>query len=99
MVINNKWIAEKDYNEYPKKEWCDCDYIAAWIKELKYEPKTTIENLVEMILSYYDGYLYDNEVNFYTDIKWSENGLMVSVEDISCFVKDNGGLKEFDYYC
>lgn len=99
MVINNLWIAEKDYKVYPKKEWCDCDYIASWINDLGYKPKTTIENLVEMIMSYYYGHLQDEDVCFYTDIELSENGLMVSVEDISCFVNDNGGLKEFDYYC
>lgn len=94
-----KWTAEKDYAVYPKSKWCDCDYVAAWIKELGYQPKTSIENLVGMILSYYDGYLIDNDVNFYTNIKESENGLMISVEDVCCFIDEHGGLSEFDCYC
>ncbi len=94
-----KWTAEEDYGIYPKDKWCDYDYVAAWIKDLGYQPKTTIKNLVEMILEYYDGYLTDNDVEFYTDMKKSENGIMISVKDVSCFVEENGGLREFDYYC
>lgn len=94
-----KWTAEKDYNAYPKNKWCDYDYVANWIAELGYKSKTTIENLVEMILSYYDGYLIDNNVEFYTEIKKSENDCMISIKDVGCFVEENGGLKEFDYYC
>ena len=93
------WTAEESYKTYPKEKWCDCDYVAAWIEKLEYKPNTTIENLTEMILTYYKGYLFDNDVEFYTDIKESENGLMVSIEDISCFIEENGGLREFDYYC
>lgn len=94
-----KWTAEENYNKYPKEKWCDYDYVANWIKELGYQPKTTVENLVEMLLTYYDGYLIDNDVEFYTDIEESENEMMISVKDVACFVEENGGLKEFDYYC
>lgn len=99
VTCYGKWTAEKDYNVYPKNRWCDCDYIANWIIGLGYQPKTTIENLVEMILSHYNGYLIDNDVNFYTDIKESENDWMISIRDVSCFVEENGGLREFDYWC
>lgn len=92
------WTAEENYGVYPKKKWCDCDYVAAWVKEQEYNPNTTIENLVEMVLSYYKGYLDDNDIEFYTSIEESENGLMISIEDVSCFVEENGGLREFDYY-
>ena len=92
-----RWTVEKNYDVYPKEKWCDYDYIAAWIKGAGYMPKTTIENLVKMIIAYYYGYLEDNNVEFYTDIKGSKNGYMVSVIDVSCFVEENGGLKEFDY--
>jgi hypothetical protein len=97
--VFGRWIAEESYESYPKEKWCDCDYIAYWIKNTGYTPKTSIENLVNMTLTYYDGYLYDNDVEFYTDIKESENGNMISIEDVCCFVEDNGGLREFDYYC
>lgn len=94
-----RWTAEKDYKDYPKNKWCDYDYIAYWIMGLDYKPKTSIENLVETIVKHYDDYLMYNETIFYTDIEESENGLMVSIKDVSCFVEDNGGLKEFDYFC
>lgn len=94
-----KWTAENDYNAYPKNKWCDCDYVANWVRGLGYQPLTTIENLVWMVLSYYDNYLIDNDVNFYTDIKESENDWMISIRDVSCFVEENGGLREFDYWC
>ena len=66
--VYGKWTAEKDYGYYPEKKWCNLDYVAAWIKSLGYEPKTTIENLAEMIVVSYDSYLTDNEVEFYSDI-------------------------------
>lgn len=92
------WVAEENYDVYPKDKWCDLDYVAAWIKDLGYQPKTTIENLVEMIVYSYTDYLVDNNVKFYINMKESENGIMISVEDVRCFVKENGGLSEFDYY-
>lgn len=95
-----KWTAEENYKVYPKEKWCDCDYVAAWIKDLGYESKTSIENLVEMILSHYQGYLIDEDIDFFIDTKKeSENGLMISIEDVGCYVEASGGLKEFDYYC
>ena len=93
------WTAEENYKLYSKEKWCDFDYVAAWIKDMDYKPKANIENLVEMIVCFYDNYLIDNDAKFYTDMKESENGLMISIKDVSCFVKENGGLKEFDYYC
>lgn len=93
------WTAEKDYKTYPKEHWCDCDYVAAWINDCGYKPETTMENLVNMIFLFYEDYLGECDLDFYTDITESENGLMVSIEDISCFVAENGGLKDFDYYC
>ena len=54
-VLNTgEWIAEEDYSKYPKENWCDCDYIAAWIKEVGYVPKTSIENLTHMIIAFYN---------------------------------------------
>lgn len=94
------WTAEENYKVYPKEKWCDCDYVAAWIKDLGYKSKTSIENLVEMILSHYLGYLEDECVQFFIDnMKKSENDLMISIEDVQCFVEASGGLKEFDYEC
>lgn len=44
-----KWTEEKDYSTYPKEKWCDYDYMAAWIRERNYEPKTSMENLITNI--------------------------------------------------
>lgn len=44
-----RWTEEKDYSTYPKEKWCDYDYMAAWIREQGYEPKTDMENLITMI--------------------------------------------------
>lgn len=92
---------EKDYSTYPKEEWCDMDYMAAWIRSLGYKPKTSMENLILMIFAYYESELVDSDRKFYTDITESENGegWMVSIKDVSCFVEDNGGLQEFDHEC
>ena len=94
-----RWVEEKDYSLYPKEKWCDMDYMAAWIRSTGYEPKTSIENLILMVFAYYESCLEETNRMFYTDITESENEWMVSIKDISCYVKDNGGLEEFDYYC
>ena len=94
-----RWHEESDYSVYPKEKWCDMDYMADWIRSIGYEPKTSMENLIDMILAHYDLELEDYDRKFYTDITESENDLMVSIEDVSCYVYDNGGLSEFDYYC
>ena len=51
------WTAEKNYDKYPKEKWCDCDYVAAWIKETGYEVTTDIENLTNMVIAYYESSL------------------------------------------
>lgn len=96
---HGKWHEEKDYNVYPKNKWCDYDYMANWIRSVGYEPKTSMENLIDMIFIYYDFELEDSDREFYTDITESENDNMVSIEDINCYVEDSGGLSEFDYEC
>ena len=46
-----QWTYEPDTSEEKK---CDCDRIADWIKEKDYKSKTTIENLVQMIIAHFD---------------------------------------------
>lgn len=96
-----KWIEEKDYSVCPENKWCDMDYMANWIRSIGYEPKTSMENLILMVFAHYESCLEEEGRTFYTDITKSENGdgWMVSIEDVSCYVKDNGGLEEFDYEC
>ena len=100
-MINNlgQWEENNDYSTFPQTEWCDMDYMANWIKSIGYEPKTSMKNLINMVLLHYDSCLDDEDKDFYTDITKSENGFGISIADVSCFVEENGGLKEFDYEC
>lgn len=96
-----RWIEEKDYSVYPKEKWCDMDYMADWIRSVGYEPKTSMENLIEMALAYYDSDEFHENRNYYAieDNREYPNNLMVFIPDIEAYVEDNGGLKEFDFYC
>lgn len=87
------WTEEKDYSTYPKEKWCDYDYMAAWIREQGYEPKTDMENLITMILLYYEGEIEDGESDYDT-----ENGKFdgTYIEAVQTYVQDNG-ISNFDY--
>lgn len=89
-----RWTEEKDYSTYPKEKWCDYDYMAAWIREQGYEPKTDMENLITMILLHYECEIEDGESDYDT-----ENGNFdgTYTEAAQAFVMDSGGLVEFDY--
>lgn len=77
-----EWAEEKDYSTYPKEKWCDYDYMAAWIREQKYEPKTSMENLITMIFLHYDCEVEEFDGPY--------------IEAVQAYVSDNG-LSEFDY--
>lgn len=81
-----EWTEEKDYNTYPKEKWCMYDYLANKIRKSGYEIKTTMENLITIILLN-----VDNAVEDGTDI------VKDSSEDIMWWVQEQGGLSEFDY--
>ena len=88
-----RWTEEKDYCTYPKEKWCDYDYMAAWIREQGYEPKTDMENLITMILLHYECEIEDGKRDYDT-----ENGNFdgTYIEAVQTYVQDNG-LVEFDY--
>ena len=94
-----EWTEEKDYSTYPKEKWCDYDYMTAWIREQKYEPETSMKNLIEMIFGYYfenddvkeRGYFAIKDERKYPD------NLMIFVLDVAEYVFASGGLSEFDY--
>ena len=44
-----RWHKEKDYSTYPDEKLTDYDYMAVWIRGKEYEPKTSMENLIDMI--------------------------------------------------
>lgn len=96
-----KWTEEKDYSVIPERDWCDMDYMAAWIKNIGYQPKTSMENLINMILIHYDYDEFHEERNYYAieDNREYPHCLMVFIPDVATYVDDNGGLEEFDYYC
>lgn len=94
-----KWTEEKDYSTYPKEKWCDYDYMAAWIREQKYEPKTSMSNLIFMILNSYceDKMVLERGYFVIKDERKYPDNLMVFIPDIAEYVSASGGLSEFDY--
>lgn len=72
----------------PERNKCFLDRVADMVIESGYEIKTSIENLVYMIVSQYDGYRFETgtEESF-------------SFEGLSEFVRMEGGFSDFDYYC
>ena len=79
-----RWTEEKDYSVYPEEKWCDYDRMAIWIRGQGYEPITTIGNLIDMIFLHYDGECEEQDKEF-------------SFEGCVQFVRESGGLREFDY--
>ena len=97
-----RWKENEDYSIFPQEDWCDMDYVANWIRSKNYEPKTSMENLVLMILAYYDDEIseHSDEHGYYFSIPderpYPEN-LMVYIPDIEAYVEASGGIQEFDY--
>lgn len=82
----DKWTEEADYKIYPKEKWCMYDCLAVAIRKTGYKIKTTMENLITMILLHVDGAIEDG-----TDIVRDDPA------DIMWWVQEQGGLSEFDY--
>lgn len=94
MVDNlGRWTPEPDYSTYPKEKWCDMDRVAAWIMEQGYKPKTSMENLINMCILYFEGEMENEYAAAYDD----DGDIMI--ENLAIFVEESGGLKEFDYEC
>lgn len=81
-----KWYPEEDYSKYPKEKWCDCDRLCIAIREDNYVPKTSMENLIDMVFAHYE----PKHDEFYDEDK-------TEIENIIDYVRDSGGWKEFDY--
>lgn len=99
-MVNNMGIWFESPELEDKNKWCDMDYIASWIRSKNYNIKTTIDNLINMIL---EGYYETDEVKklgYYAvkDDRHYPVNLMINIKDISIYVEDNGDLKEFDNY-
>lgn len=83
-----RWTEEKNYSTYPKEKWCMYDYMADAIRKTEYVIKTSMENLIDMILLHAESNV--------------EDGVEIDMEnsyDILEWVNESGGLREFDYYC
>ena len=87
-----RWTYEQNT---PENEKCDCDRIADWISEKGYTPKTTIENLVEMIMLYFD--YPDNFGEYDEEIGAGGYGKRFTIDSCKQYVEDSGGFQEFDY--
>ena len=99
-MINSRgwWEENKDYSTFPQEKWCDMDFMAVWIRSQGYEPKTSMENLIQMILGYYDNAAVLNGGYFeIPDERPYPNNLMIHIPDVEAYVKANGGLKGFDF--
>lgn len=79
-----RWHEEKDYSTYPDELWTDYDYMAVWIRGKEYEPKTSMESLIDMIFLHYEGECEEEDKEF-------------NVEDCMEYVMASGGIEMFDY--
>ena len=100
-MINNlgQWEENKDYSTYPEKEWCDMDYMAVWIRSKGYKPKTSMENIINMIYGYYEDTDEVRERGYFgiQDTRKYPDNLMVNIPDIEDYVMTSGGLEMFDF--
>lgn len=78
-----RWTYEPNTAENKK---CDCDRVADWIISTGYQVETSIENLVEIIISYAEDW-YASECD-----NWKYN-----FEDVKEYVENSGGIAEFDF--
>lgn len=81
----------------PENKKCDCDLIADWILANKYTPKTSIENLVSMIILHFD--CPDNYGEYDPQTGCGGYGNGFTIDECKRYVEDSGGFAEFDYEC
>ncbi|MBR1374281.1 hypothetical protein IJ556_07530 [bacterium] len=89
-----KWTYNKRVNP---RRMCDMDYVAQLVDQDGYEPVTSMENIVSVIVLLYNGYLMDHGVSFYS-VEPDDDELHINADDVAEFIEDNGGFSEFDYY-
>ena len=96
MVDNmGHWTPEVDYSMYPKEKWCDMDWVAAWIQQQGYTPRTSLENLTVMCILHFEGEVEDENSPYCPD--YFDDG--INIDGLIRFVEAFGGLREFDYVC
>lgn len=92
--VYGRWTYEPDT---PEEKKYDCDRIADWVREKGYEPKTNIENLVQMIIAHFDS--PDHYGEYDAETGCGGYGDEFTVEECKRYVEESGGFKEFDYFC
>lgn len=92
--VYGRWTYEPDT---PEEKKCDCDRIADWVREKGYEPKTNIENLVQMIITHFDN--PDHYGEYDAETGCGGYGDEFTIEECKRYVEESGGIKEFDYFC
>jgi len=77
------------FADEPKEKWNDLDRIAHWIEDQGYQPKTSMENLVVMLVLHFEGDLESIAKD------WPEPDDLIG--DIAFFVECSGTLAAFEY--
>lgn len=62
-----------------------------------YEPETTMDNLISMIILYFD--CDDNYGEYDEETGFGGYGEEFTLEECFRYVEESGGYREFDYYC
>jgi hypothetical protein len=83
-----RWYEENDYSTYPEEKWCDYDRLAMWIRSEGYDPKTSMENLIDMIILFFDSPDIYNTGDYGTEF---------TIEGCKEYIRNSGGFAEFDY--
>ena len=89
VVVNCVSNPELNYEKYYKD-------IEKKILEDGYKVKTTMDNLISMIILYYDN--DDNYGEYDEEFGFGGYGDEFTLEECSRYVYDCGGYEEFDYY-
>jgi hypothetical protein len=83
-----------NYFEKEQNIMSDYDFTVKYIQDIKYHPQTDIDNLVTMMLLYYDSYMEDignmSEFNFDDMIDYYEHDFVTG--------EIYSNLKEIDFY-
>lgn len=90
VFVNCASNPEMNFNKYYKD-------IEKKIIADGYEPRTTMSNLVEMIVLYFD--CDDNYGEYDEETGFGGYGNEFTLEECFRYVEESGGYREFDYYC
>jgi hypothetical protein len=90
-----RWYPEEDYSKYPEEKLCDCDRLCIAIRAAGYTPRTSMENLVNMVMAHFDDSEHYGEYDPETGC--GGYGDSFTIEGCLQYIEDSGGWKEFDY--